>query len=135
MSWLWDVPTLVLWWMLLAIATEIVLLSLKPANIGRGYLTRMLTRLPRIGRIFRGDPRKVIGPRLLICLLIGIVVTFVTLNEIIGGSVMYGLVVVFFIDDYYNGDDDWRKRWQAVRNRIKWKMRLPAPQPSRSETS
>lgn len=135
MSWLWHVPGIIVWWMIFSIVSELLVLSLKPANIGRGYLTRMLARLPEIGSFFRGDPRKVMGPRLLLCLVIGMMVVIATQSDIVGGSVMYGLIVIFFIDDYYNGDDNWRKRWQEVRNRIKWKMKLPAPQPSRSGTS
>jgi len=45
------------------------------------------------------------------------------------------VAVGFFIDDYLFGDDeDLKRRWQAAKNSVKWKMKLPEPAPARSGT-
>jgi hypothetical protein len=46
----------------------------------------------------------------------------------LGVAVYYGGVLVLVLDDFLFGDDqDWRKRWEGVRNRIRWRMKLPQP--------
>lgn len=43
------------------------------------------------------------------------------------------LIDALLVDDLLNGDDEQRKkRWDAVRNKIKWRMELPAPVPAGS---
>lgn len=38
-----------------------------------------------------------------------------------------GIVVALYLDDYLTGDDDRRRRFRdAVRNKVKWLMQLPA---------
>ncbi len=55
------------------------------------------------------------------------------LNEPISGSLFYTLLIVMELDDYLNGDDDDRKkRWEAVKNKIKWLMDLP-PKPAEGQ--
>lgn len=40
------------------------------------------------------------------------------------------------LDDYFFGDDDDRRRfWEGVRNRVKWKMELPRRQPTGTGTA
>lgn len=38
-------------------------------------------------------------------------------------------IIVLYLDDiYFNDDDKWKKRWQTLKNKIKWKMTLPQAQ-------
>lgn len=40
----------------------------------------------------------------------------------------WGPVILVVLDDYFFGDDDaWKRRWEGVKNKIKWKMDLPEP--------
>lgn len=46
----------------------------------------------------------------------------------------YMILILIELDDYVNGDDDDRKRrWDWVKNKIKWKMELPQPVPAGSK--
>lgn len=49
------------------------------------------------------------------------------------GIFYYLVICALYLDDYFTGDDDdMKKKWQEVRNKIKWKMKLPAPAPAGS---
>jgi len=50
-------------------------------------------------------------------------------------AIFWPVAIGFLIDDYVFGDDeDLKRRWQAVKNSVKWKMKLPEPAPARSGT-
>jgi hypothetical protein len=41
---------------------------------------------------------------------------------------VFSVYILLEMDDYLNGDDDDRKRrWEGVKNKVKWLMELPAP--------
>lgn len=51
-------------------------------------------------------------------------------------AIFWSVAVGFFVDDYMFGDDDdLKRRWSAVKNSVKWKMKLPEPAPARSGTN
>lgn len=59
---------------------------------------------------------------------------------VVGTFTIHDPSLTFFIDtarrldDYFNHDDDsWRKLWEGVRNKVKWKMELP-PEPIPNDT-
>lgn len=33
------------------------------------------------------------------------------------------VVLVVVLDDFFRGDDTWRRRWAAAKNKLKWKMK------------
>ena len=58
-----------------------------------------------------------------------IIEIFVPASELKRSCLFFAFLTVVSLDDYLNGDDDDRKkRWDIVRNKIKWRMELP-PQP------
>lgn len=48
-------------------------------------------------------------------------------------AIYWPVAAIPYIDDVLTGDDDdrWKRRWQAVKNKLKWRMVLPAPVPVR----
>lgn len=49
------------------------------------------------------------------------------LSDFQTGALFFAFFTVLALDDYLNGDDDDRKkRWDWVRNKIRWLMELPA---------
>jgi len=49
---------------------------------------------------------------------------------VVGDACFWVPWTVFHLDDWFTGgDDDWRRRWESVRNRVRWLMQLPAPTP------
>lgn len=49
-----------------------------------------------------------------------------------GDAIYWAVLLLQVLDDYWNGDDDQRKkRWEAAKNKIKWLMELPQAQPVR----
>lgn len=44
-------------------------------------------------------------------------------------TIFYSVLIILELDDYLNGDDDDRKRrWEGVKNKVRWLMQLP-PEP------
>jgi hypothetical protein len=107
-------------------ATNLVLRVCFPGRIGRGALTRWLNRL-RHGREWR-NLLEIQAP--VACFAAAFVALWVAplaadFLLVIAGVLMFG----FDVDDLLFGDDDdrWKRRREAARNRISWKMPLPAP--------
>jgi TctA family transporter len=115
----------VIGWMLLAIGSEIVVKRVYPKRFMKGIISRFITR--RLGRF---GILKVEGV---------LIITLYVSCRVSGSDLPFILFPLFIIarilDDYINGDDDERKRRRMwLRNKLKWKMKLPelAPASSRS---
>lgn len=59
-------------------------------------------------------------------------IQLVTVGWGIGWFIPYAfcwlLMILLYLDDRFTGDDDrWKKFKESVRNRVKWKMKLPQP--------
>lgn len=49
-------------------------------------------------------------------------------------SIVFSIVVIaLYFDDWLTNHDDFKKKWDWVRNKIKWKMKLPVPAPAGSK--
>jgi hypothetical protein len=61
-------------------------------------------------------------------LLAGAQVIFGQVGTALGNLIFWGCYAMLFLDDYLTGDDDnWRRFKEWAKNKIKWKMPLPAP--------
>lgn len=57
------------------------------------------------------------------------------LNTKAWNPIFWAPLILVLLDDYIFGDDDaWKRRWEGVKNKIKWQMELP-PEPTRQETA
>jgi hypothetical protein len=55
-------------------------------------------------------------------------VNFVGISDAVATVIYWLGASAFFVDDYLTGDDDrWKRFTDAVRNKVSWKMLLPAP--------
>jgi hypothetical protein len=110
-------------WVILVLVVQLGCILLKPRNIGKGkYITMPLRRaLPKIFdhmwcRLFQ------------ILLLIGIQLMIDAVMHGHLGFYLYCVgMIALYLDDYLSDDDDRKKFWDMVRNKIKWKMELPKP--------
>lgn len=67
-----------------------------------------------------------IGVQLLPMLIVWLCCIWTPFDPYIG-TVYNTALIVLYGDDHFTADDDWLKRLKAVKNKIKWKMVLPAP--------
>lgn len=87
-----------------------------PNRVGNGYSARWLKRWVEFP-YFRFVMRYV--------LWVGIAIIVAT-----GNAIFWGVAVSFVLDDYFFGkDNNWRRKWDFVKNHIKWLMELPTIQP------
>lgn len=106
----------------------VVDIAVPQRRLCRGYVSRLLAKVippkrwwyPK-GRFHHGLYRNIIW-----WLLCGV------LNQLVARQfrdiLFWGGLILLYLDDYVNGDDDDpKKRWEGVKNKIKWKMRLPEP--------
>lgn len=113
-------------WVLLAIAVIGMVLLKAPNCRLKGVITRKL--------IFKIPPREIwAGPNS--SLMRAIIIAFVSaplavsLPEFFAGAPYAILTAVVWIDDYMADDDRWKKLRKSVRNKLKWKMKLPVVVP------
>lgn len=116
------------WFILFAAATATLFwVSVQaPARLGRGRITRALRFLPP--KVVFSPPWVRLSRYFLLAICAG------PIEQLAGGiwldaDVVYWVgCIVLLLDDYLTGDDDrWRRFWEAVRNKVRWLMELPAP--------
>lgn len=112
---------LVVW---LFVCTDLTLVFRYPKRQDRGMLTRMQARA------VHGTDSLIACKLVRLFDLLFVVVVNVVMA--LGLHTPYWWVpwvplVVLNVDDLVTGDDDdrWRRRWQAVKNRVRWRMVLP----------
>lgn len=113
--------------------------SVYPQRVNKGYISRAHMRIAR--KIYKrpAEPTwRYIG-----CWLIGFFVVMWSLTLVLvfvvsmmGLSVAHGefwiVAIIREFDDVLNGEDDaWKKRWDSVKNKVKWKW-TPAMEPVRN---
>lgn len=121
---------------------QIVLLATRPERLCRGLVTRMMARIPGLGWFFRLNSTSMFplafgtAKRALFVAIVSELAIRPLSDPTVAELFYYLMVTLLFLDDYVTGgDDDWRKRWQEVRNKVKWKMELPQPATERSGTA
>lgn len=108
------------WWTVLALwAVYWMALWILPASkMGNGYTGRILFRW-----VHRRN-RYIV--RFMCWWGVSLVVSFLWHRPFAFSITFWPVAIGFIADDYYFGDDDERKkRWDAVKNKIKWLMDLP----------
>lgn len=117
-------------WLVLSLMVQIMCPMLNPRGHQRGkILTAPLRKtFPKLFdhffcRLFQ------------IFILFGVytVMKIVGLPEAVAGPIYFILLILLYLDDYFTNDDNHKKWWAEVRNKIKWKMELPAPVPAGSK--
>jgi len=101
---------------LIVLTIQLSAIFLYPRRHSRGYLSRWA--LPFFMKRF-----SFFGPSLL--RLSQILACWILIPS---NKLYFIAIAILYIDDVLFGDDDQtKKRWESVKNRIKWKMELPAP--------
>ena len=100
-----------------------------PRRLFRGVLTRKMCSL-----VYGTNARQ--WPVDFQCLSIRLlqVVLLAVLSYTLLSSLAFWLLQAgLYLDDLLTGDDDdrWRRRWESLKNKVKWKMRLPVLVPVR----
>lgn len=114
-------------WIILVLGVQLGCILLKPQNSGKGkYITMPLKH--KFPKIFNNTWCRLIQILLLVWMEI-------VLQWPLGHKSFYlycfGMIALY-LDDYLSDDDDRKKFWDTVRNKIKWKMELPKPVQVRS---
>lgn len=110
-----------------AFAFAVATMILAPRKVGRGpYLTMPLRRRYASMNAFRGGFARVTQVTV-ICVSAAVLQTAGTETA---GCVVYSVGLVAVYGDDLLADTDWRRKWKTVRNKVKWKMRLPVPHPN-----
>lgn len=119
MAWLNSIPTWVIW-----LGLYFGMLAIVPARkLCKGYFARYVLR--------RFIPPKRwwdLGPfannyRFWIWLGIDSIINLAVLgnaNNQVLDLVFWSVYIVWMLDDYINGDDDPKERWEAAKNKVKW---------------
>lgn len=114
------------WMWLLTLFVQFVVTIGFPRRFGNG---RLLTR-PMM-QLIPHFPRHRSGARYLFRM--GQLTVFGVAKNVSGlpEPILWSIFIALYLDDYMTGDDDqWKRRWEAVRNKVKWLMELPRlPQP------
>lgn len=42
-------------------------------------------------------------------------------------GLFYFSLLALYLDDWLTGDDRWKRRWQSLKNKLKWKVFVPSP--------
>jgi len=118
-------------WLILSVIVQVVVPILNPRGAMRGkFFTRPLRKW--FPRVFNNG----------FCRLFQITIIFVVFEtlrhgfgvpEHIAGPLYFLMVIILYLDDYFTDHDDYKKFGDAVRNKIKWKMKLTAPAPAGSK--
>jgi hypothetical protein len=117
-------------WLILSIGAQIVLPILNPRGYQRGKLFTMPLRRHvkffdnaycRLMQIFALWP-------------IDTIVRHIWTGHDTTISILWSIAVIaLYFDDWMTNHDDFQKKWDLVRNKIKWKMELPEPAPAGSK--
>lgn len=120
-------------WVMSGIFVQWFMDSFFGKRVGKGLISRLLAKL----RVFGKRPFEASrwwGRRIrqllamyatLFALYIG---PWFDTDDLTPCYVFWAVFIILYLDDYLFGDDDNFKRfWEGVRNRIKWKMELPEP--------
>lgn len=106
--------------------------TIYPDRYCRGIISRKMRKLFRWpDNFFLSFAAFRIGQMTLLALLQNFIIIHVSNN-----SFYWIGIIILFLDDAFFGDDDdrWKRRWQAVKNKIKWKMVLPKPQTAQASS-
>lgn len=114
----------------------ISMLAVPDSKEQRGYIWRVVRKIPP-WRYIRGSSHDARFARFMLLAIFSAVFWHsVGLRGDRPWQATYATLIVLYVDDYVNGgDDDHRKLYEWARNKIKWKMALPAPQPVRGDTA
>lgn len=116
----------------------VVMMMVPPRKHQRGYIWRLLRKLPPWvfirgefnPREFRTLFRTWLRFIILAWALLG-VLSVIGVSGGLHGALFYTTLTVIELDDLYNGDDEDRKRrWEGVKNKVKW-LWTPAMEPAR----
>jgi hypothetical protein len=117
-------------WIVLAVAATVYSAYVQPRRFARGILTRKLVA-PLMPPTLRQPPYVGAG-RMFFSTVLAIPTSYL-LSMAEWEPVFYGLyVLAFVVDDWLTGDDRWKRRFKALRNKIRWRMALPTPAPGPS---
>lgn len=118
-------------WVTLPIIAMVVVSLNKPNAFCRG---RLLSR--PLWSLFPSSKPIPVSIICRIVQMVGALSVAFTLEILVGWdatvvNMLYGLALLaLWLDDWFTGDDDERKRrWEAVKNKVKWLMVLPRPVP------
>lgn len=114
-------------WLVLTLAIQLIAPVANPRGFQRGkFLTMPLRK--RVKFFYNACRTKQL---FFICLPADII------GHIIIGNFMsyiyFMSVIMLYLDDWLTNHDDFKKFGDFVRNKIKWKMKLPMPQPAGSK--
>jgi len=111
-------------WFFLSLALHIAW----PTRFRNGYIMRAIRKIVHKPKESTWVWLSFIGVALLVSSLVE------TVSSDRAGDVVYWMILLGqLLDDYLNGDDDsWKKRWEGVKNKIKWLMELP-PKPAEGQ--
>lgn len=115
-------------WLILTVAIQFI----APAANPKGYQRGKLLTMPLRKRVKFFDNHSCRTKQII---LICVPTDFIG-HMIIGNfmSYIYFLsIIALFIDDWLTNHDDFKRFGDFVRNKIKWKMKLPSPVPAGSK--
>lgn len=118
-------------WLLLQLAAQLFVGIFHWRLVGKGrILTRPLWRFrpfrPPVSRLSGRPVYSVVRTKQIIVLAIVELPTAFLMDTPYLSPIGATILVSLYLDDYFTGDDDrWKRFKDAVRNAIKWKMRLP----------
>jgi hypothetical protein len=107
-------------WMIFTLFVQVLCPMLNPKGHQRGKILTM----PLRKRVKFFDSEWCRTKQIFVLIVINIPVSlFVHFSTYI----YFFIIIALFLDDYFTNDDDMKKWWMEVRNKIKWKMELPQP--------
>jgi len=116
-------------WVILGLAVQWFVMLAFPTRIGKGVLTKLMWSWPLIGSRL---PVRVRMKQVFILIGIHWTIQFgITDTKVYGIAAFWCALIALYVDDYLFGDDEGRRRWESVRNKVKWRMALPEPQPQK----
>lgn len=112
-------------WMALGLTVQWFVGLAFPKRIGKGLLTKPMWRWPVFGS---ARPTMVRSKQIFVLLALFYALVFGTaLSDLYVTAGLWVLIIALYIDDYLFGDDEGKRRWDWVRNKVKWRMKLLQP--------
>ena len=108
-------------WIVVGFAAQVGQGIFYPYSIGKGIINKKI--LSRI----KMDRRTLGGRFAFLFFWIAVSFGIEAIAHISQVIVYWGGIIILVLDDHLNKDDNYRKYWDLVRNKIKWKMELPQP--------